>query len=100
MPKVFRMTLMSDPELTCKDRWHFIIARDGDGEYRIEELEISGDRGCPGHPQTIAALVKGRLLSELDLETLAGTSCSRNQSCGQTFAKLIADLKRHLDTEP
>lgn len=93
------MTLMSDPELTCKDRWHFIISRGGDGGYRIEELEVTGDRGCAGHPQTIAALVKGRLLSELDLEALAGTNCSRNQSCGQTFAKLIGDLKRHLDAE-
>jgi len=98
--RVFRLTLMSDPELTCKDRWHFIISRDGPGEFRIEKLEVSGDRGCAGHPQTIAALVKGRLLSELDLDALAGTPCSRNQSCGQTFARLVGDLKRQLDAEP
>lgn len=99
MPKLVRMTLMADPERTCKDRWHFILSHDGNGDYRIEEMEISGDRGCQGHPQTIAALVKGRRVSELDLEALADTPCARGQSCGQTFAKLLADLKRSLDAD-
>jgi hypothetical protein len=91
-----RVTLCTDPKVTCKDRWTFILLQAENGDYRIQELQIGGDQGCPGHPQTIAALLQGRMIGEIDLEALDDAACSRDQSCGQTLAVLIRELKNSL----
>lgn len=96
MDKTIRMTLTTDPAITCKDRWHFVLERDGAEDYRIVKLEISGDRGCEGHPKTIAALMQNRRVTEIDDEALHGVECSRDQSCGRTFALLVRELRRSL----
>ncbi len=93
-----RLTLATDPEVTCKDTWRFTLEPlDGD-DYRIVELQISGEEGCEGHPKTIATLLQGRRIGELSLENLSKTDCARDQSCGQTLAKVLEELKKNLET--
>jgi hypothetical protein len=66
------------------------------GDYRILDIEATGNQGCEGHPKTIAALLRGRLVSEIDLTSLAETPCSRRDSCGQTLGHLVQQLKQNL----
>ena len=94
-----RLTLATDPEVTCKDTWRFTLQPLGDNDYRIVELQISGERGCEGHPKTIAALLQGRRISELSLEDLSRTECARHQSCGQSLAKVVEDLMKSLEVK-
>ncbi|NIA22502.1 MAG: TSCPD domain-containing protein [Anaerolineaceae bacterium] len=93
-----RLTLATDPEITCKDTWRFTLEPlDGD-DYRIVELQVSGQKGCQGHPKTIATLLRGRRISEVSLENLSETDCARHQSCGQTLGKVLEELKKNLET--
>ena len=64
---LIRLTLATDPEITCKDTWRFTLKPLGDNDYRIVELQITGQQGCEGHPKTIAALLQGRRISEVSL---------------------------------
>ena len=95
MAELFKKVLEADPQTTCKDRWEFTLEPVGE-DYLIRDLVITGSRGCPGHPKTIAILVRGRRLSELDLEALAQAACERDSSCGQTFARLVRSLRDSL----
>ncbi|NLX57930.1 MAG: TSCPD domain-containing protein [Phycisphaerae bacterium] len=97
MADLVRLTLATDPEITCKDTWRFVLQPLPDADYVIMDLEIRGRSGCEGHPKTIAALLRGRRISEIALDDLRTTECSRHQSCGQTLAKVLEDLKKGLD---
>ncbi len=95
---LLRLTLATDPEITCKDTWRFTLEPvDGD-DYRIVELHVTGQKGCEGHPKTIATLLRGRRISEVSLEDLSKTDCARHQSCGQTLGIVLEELKKNLKT--
>jgi hypothetical protein len=97
MSNTVRLTLVTDPQVTCKDRWHFMLSPTGNGDYLIMDIEATGKDGCAGHPKTIAALLRGRRVGDINLTALADTPCSREQSCGQTLGVLVRDLKKSLD---
>lgn len=99
MADLVRLTLATDPEITCKDTWRFVLQPQTANDYLIVDLQIEGKSGCQGHPKTIAALLRGRRISEISLDDLRTTDCSRHQSCGQTLAKVIEDLKKSLDIQ-
>ena len=91
------VVLTADPEATCKDQWRFVLSPlDGGRDYRIDDLEATGKRGCLGHPRTIAALLRGRTIGEIDLEALSDTPCARNESCGKTLAMVVGQLRSQL----
>jgi hypothetical protein len=96
MADLVRLTLATDPEITCKDTWRFVLEPVDEADYLIVDLEIGGRSGCEGHPKTIAALLRGRRISDLALDDLRAAECSRHQSCGQTLAKVVDDLKKGL----
>lgn len=79
-------------EDTCKSRFEFELVQEENG-LRIQRLSISGKQGCKGHPQTIAALVKGRRISSLPLEDLDCAACVRKVSCAQQLVRAIRQIK-------
>ncbi len=93
MAELFKKVLEADPKSTCKDRWEFTLEKSG-SDYIIRDLVITGEKGCLGHPKTIAVLARGRRLSDIDVAALSEAGCARDTSCGQTFARLIRELKR------
>ena len=76
---------------TCKTLYEFKLSSRSDGTY-IEDLIITGPKGCVGHPKTLSALLKGRKAEELPLEDLSLTGCVRKSSCGQEMAKAISAI--------
>lgn len=81
-------------EDTCKQKWTFTLSS-GDEGWIIDDLQIDdrpAPRGCSGHPKTIVALVKGRMVGSIDVETLAEAACGRSLSCGQVLARCLREI--------
>ena len=86
-----------EKEDTCKQQWIFHLKQE-DGVSVIETLEIAPARqGCPGHPKTIAALVRNMPVDRLDLEALQRTTCMRRKSCGMNLADCVSAIKAAAD---
>ena len=77
---------------TCKRRWCFTVV---DG--RFDRIEIEGEEGCKGHPQTMSVLLKGMRVDAVDVEALAGQVCDRDVSCGQALAEAIRSLREDIE---
>ena len=78
---------------TCKSRWRFHIV---DG--RFDSIDIEGEHGCKGHPQTIGILLRGRRLDAVDADALATIACDRGFSCGKALAEAITRLRKDIKT--
>jgi hypothetical protein len=81
-------------EETCKVRWTFTLLASPNGPM-IEDLKIeahNGTQGCKGHPQSLAALLRGRSVHELPVKELAAAGCGRAASCGQTLARCLQEI--------
>lgn len=84
----FKMT----DEDTCMRTWTFDI-EETDGEQVVKDSFVEYTKqGCNGHPKTISALIKGRKVSEIDLNALKETTCFRSQSCGMSLAACLEAL--------
>ena len=78
---------------TCMNSWSFQLQQEDGAAPIIKSVEIDrAGQGCPGHPQTISALVKDLEIDQIDLDALAATDCPRSLSCGQVFGQCVASL--------
>ncbi|MBE6949571.1 MAG: TIGR03905 family TSCPD domain-containing protein [Ruminococcaceae bacterium] len=63
----------------------------------VKEVLISG--GCSGNRQGIAALVKGRRVSEI-ISLLSGINCNgRGTSCPDQLARALVEIEREIQHE-
>lgn len=92
--KQWRQEFDTSGQNTCMNSWSFELQQVGSLAPVIRALKIGqGSQGCPGHPKTISALVKGRAIDQIDIEALATTDCPRSQSCGQVLGDCVTELK-------
>ncbi len=96
--ETFTRTYSFDCEKTCKTDWVFTLSTGFDGPV-IEDIQIKphttnagNEKGCQGHPKTIAALLKGLPISSINVEALTQASCAREVACGQVLAQCLQDL--------
>ncbi len=87
-------TFTFETDDTCKETWVFTLEDTRDGVV-VRDLKI-GDRakprGCTGHPETITALVRGRVLESIDVDALSEATCGRDLACGQALARCVREL--------
>jgi hypothetical protein len=99
---VVERTFTFETDGTCKETWVFTLEDTPDGVV-VLDLEI-GDRerprGCTGHPGTITALVRGRVLESIDLDALSEAACGRDLACGQALARCVRELVEERRREP
>jgi hypothetical protein len=86
------------PDQTCKVKWVLDVEPTADGP-RIAEIEVIAsvkpdgkEMGCKGHPRTIVALARGRLVDEIDTAALAEAACTRPCSCGQALGRCLEQI--------
>jgi hypothetical protein len=80
-------------EKTCKNSFQFDLIRRQNRLF-IKDMSISGNKGCAGHPKTIAALLKDRDLADVPCKLLEATNCGKDYfSCGQQLAKAIQAVR-------
>lgn len=92
--KQWRQEFDTGGQDTCMNSWNFELQQASSSAPVITALEIGrANQGCPGHPKTISALVKGRAIDQIDIEVLAATDCQRSQSCGQVLGACVAEIK-------
>jgi hypothetical protein len=91
---VLRRAFTFEGDDTCTQEWIFTLEEAPEGllVHDLEIIDREKRRGCRGHPQTIVALVRGRLLSALDTGALESAACERDLACGQVLAKCIRTL--------
>ena len=78
----------------CKLKWNFTIRKENN-ELLIDDLIIEEREkaiGCFGHPKTITALVKGRTISSIDLNSLQEVECKKEISCGSFLADCLRKI--------
>ena len=98
--RMFTRRFVFPPDQTCKEEWLFTLSDGIDGAI-IESLEIKAhttdagkDRGCLGHPLSIAALVRGLPVASIDVEALAQSGCARSVACGQALARCLLEIRK------
>ena len=92
---MIKRTFTFEGEDTCKQEWVFAL-EDGPCGLVIRDLVVTDreeSRGCSGHPDTIVALVRDRLVSSLDIDALTMAACGRDLACGQALARCLRELE-------
>ena len=87
-------------ENTCKHEWIFKLSESAQSLV-IEDLEIISHyqkdgrpQGCLGHPKTIVALLKQRMVDSIDIDELSQSACALEFSCGQALAECLRKLQK------
>lgn len=97
--QTFVRTFTFDQDKTCKEQWTFTVTPSAAGLV-IDDVQIVAhmtdagkERGCYGHPRTVAALLRGRLINSIDVDALMTASCGRDIACGQALAECLSALE-------
>ena len=80
---------------TCKQRYEFQYRTEGD-DIIVEQLSVTGDKGCKGHPRTISVLLKGRRVNDLPIDDLTAITCTRDSSCPQQLVQAVVALRKEI----
>ena len=62
-----------------------------DGDNKIHNVRFFG--GCPGNTQAVASLVEGMTVDDA-IRRLRGIQCRNGTSCGDQFARALAQHKK------
>ncbi|MCG3180074.1 MAG: hypothetical protein BIFFINMI_02428 [Phycisphaerae bacterium] len=88
-----------NPDRTCKQKW-IVRTEATEAGPRVIDIEIAAslkpdgkEMGCKGHPRTIVALTRGRLVREIDVDALANAACTRPCSCGQALGQCLSQIR-------